>query len=289
MFHPTPLVNYTDPSFNQDRTPHCKLRLQISEYELSIAIYDTLSDSFPIIERYPIRKGYAQVKPQEAIARILQTHALTRLSFASVEVIVVTNTYTLVPDALFDTEHAASLHALNHPMEDADELSWERLDAQDIYLIYSWPKAWKQVLESQFPQISIQHYSFILAKGLLPNSLGKTAVYVHVQDFREDIVVIADGKFLLFNSFNFQSSEDFIYYILLAYDRLSLSRETIPLKLLGEVEVGSALFDSCYKYIRDVDFLERNSHSAIPKPEGETDRLAPHFYFNLLHSNDADY
>jgi hypothetical protein len=289
MFHPTPLVNYTDPSFSQDRTPHCKLRLQISEYELSIAIYDTLSDSFPIIERYPIRKGYAQVKTQEALARILQTHALTRLSFASVEVIVVTNTYTLVPGALFDAEHAVSLHALNHPMEDDDELSWERLEVQDIYLIYSWPKAWKQVLESQFPRISILHYSFILAKGLLPNSLGKTAVYVHVQDFREDIVVIADGKFLLFNSFNFQSSEDFIYYILLAYDRLSLNRETIPLKLLGEVEVGSALFDSCFKYIRDVDFIERNSHSAIPKPEGETDRLAPHFYFNLLHSNDADY
>lgn len=289
MFHPTPLVNYTDPSFSQDRTPHCKLRLQISEYELSIAIYDTLSDSFPVIERYPIRKGYAQVKTQEALARILQTHALTRLSFASVEVIVVTNTFTLVPGALFDAEHAASLHALNHPMEDDDDLCWERLEAQDIYLIYSWPKAWKQVLESQFPRISIQHYSIILAKGLLPNSLGKTAVYVHVQDFREDIVVIADGKFLLHNSFNFQSTEDFIYYILLAYDRLSLNRETIPLKLLGEVEMGSALFDSCFKYIRDVDFLERNSHSAIPKPEGETDRLAPHFYFNLLHSNDADY
>ena len=71
-----------------------------------------------------------------------------------------------------------------------------------------------------------------MAKGLLPSSLGKTTVYVHVQDFREDIVVIADGKFLLFNSFNFQSSEDFVYYVLLAYDRLSLNRETIPLKLL---------------------------------------------------------
>jgi hypothetical protein len=289
MFHPTPLVNYTDPSFSQDRTPHCKLRLQISEYELSIAIYDTLSDSFPIIERYPIRKGYAQVKPHETIARILQSHALTRLSFASVEVIVVTNTYTLVPGALFDAEHAASLHALNHPLEDSDELGWERIDAQDSYFIFTWPKAWKVVLESQFQQVKIHHYAPLMAKGLLPNSLGKTAVYVHVQDFREDIVVIADGKFLLFNSFNFQSSEDFVYYILLAYDRLSLNRETIPLKLLGEVEVGSALFDSCYKYIRDVDFLERNSHSAIPKPEGETDRLAPHFYFNLLHSNDADY
>jgi hypothetical protein len=265
------------------------LRLQISEYELSIAIYDTLSDSFPIIERYPIRKGYAQVKPHETIARILQSHALTRLSFASVEVIVVTNTYTLVPGALFDAEHAASLHALNHPLEDSDELGWERIDAQDSYFIFTWPKAWKVVLESQFQQVKIHHYAPLMAKGLLPKSLGKTAVYVHVQDFREDIVVIADGKFLLFNSFNFQSSEDFVYYILLAYDRLSLNRETIPLKLLGEVEVGSALFDSCYKYIRDVDFLERNSHSAIPKPEGETDRLASHFYFNLLHSNDADY
>jgi hypothetical protein len=289
MFHPTPLVNYTDPSFSQDRTPHCNLRLQISEYELSIAIYDTFSDSFPIIERYPIQKGYAHVKPQETIARILQTHALTRLSFASVEVIVVTNTYTLVPGALFDADHAGSLHALNHPLIDSDELGWERIDAQDCYFIYTWPKAWKLVMESQFPQVKILHYAPLMAKGLLPNSLGKTAVYVHVQDFREDIVVIADGKFLLFNSFNFQSSEDFVYYILLAYDRLSLNRETIPLKLLGEVEVGSALFDSCYKYIRDVDFLERNSHSAIPKPEGETDRLAPHFYFNLLHSNDADY
>jgi hypothetical protein len=289
MFHPTPLVNYTDPSFSQDRTPHCQLRLQISEYELSIAIYDTLSDAFTLIERYPIRKGYAQVKPQEALARILQTHALTRLPFASIEAIIVTNTYSLVPGALFDSEHAAGLHALNHPIVEEDDLSWERLEAQDIYFIYSWPKAWKIVLESQFPQVAVHHYAPMMAKGLLPNALGKTAVFVHVQDFREDIVVIADGKFLLFNSFNFQSPEDFIYYILLVFDRLSLSRETIPLKLLGEVEMGSALFDSCYRYIRDVEFLDRNSHSGIPKPEGETERLASHFYFNLLHSNDADY
>ena len=289
MYHPTPLVRYADPAFSQERTRHCRLRLQVSEHELCLAVYDSLADTFPLIERYPIRKGYAQLRPQEALARILQTHALTRLEFQSVEVILVTPAYTLVPGALFDADQAGNLLALSHPVKKDEEIGWGRFEAQDLYFIYAWPASWKQVLEAQFPNARIRHYAAVLAAGLLPDALGQTVVFVHVQDFREDIVVIADGKLLLFNSFNFQSPEDFLYFILLTFDRLSLNRELVPLRLLGEVEEGSAIFASCYKYIRDVAFVPRRSASSVPDPEGETDALPAHFYFNLLHNSDEDY
>ncbi len=289
MFHPTPLVQYADPAFSQERTRHCRLRLQVSEHELSLAVYDPLADAFPLIERYPIRKGYAQLKPQEALARILQTHALTRLEFQSVEVILVTPEYTLVPASLFDSNQASDFLQLNHSIKNEDVISWERFDTHDLYFVYAWPKSWQQVIEAQFPSARIRHYTSLLASGLLPDSLGQTIVFVHVQDFREDIIVIADGKLLLFNSFQFQSPEDFLYFIILTYDRLSLQRDTIPLRLLGEVESGSAIYASCYKYIRDVNFIPRRSAGSIPNPEGVTEALPAHFYFNLLHLSDADY
>lgn len=289
MFHPTPLVRYADPAFSQERTRHCRLRLQVSEHELSIAIYDSMTDSFPLIERYPIRKGYAQLKPQEALARILQTHALTRLSFQSVEVILVTPAYTFVPLTLFEPVAAAELLALNHIPSESDSVSWERMEAQEIVTIFSWPLAWQQVIQAQFPQARIQHYASVLAKNILPDSIGETRVCVHVQDFREDIIVVVDGKLQLFNSYAFQSPEDFLYFILLAYDRLGLNRETVPLRLLGEIESGSAIYASCNKYIRDVNFLNRKATSAVPSPEGDTDVLPNHFYFNLLHSSDEDH
>ena len=289
MFHPSPLVRYADPAFTQERTRHCRLRLQVSEQELTLAVYDPLADTFPLIERYPIRKGYAQLKPQEALARILQTHALTRLEFLSVEIILITETYTLAPGALFDASKAEDLLKLNHILKPDDSLNWDRLEAQDVYFIYAYPSAWKQVIETQFPQARIRHYASILASGLIPDSIGQTTVFVHVQDFREDIIAVVDGKLRLFNSYSFQSPEDFLYFILLAYDRLELNRETVPLCLLGEVESGSAIYASCHKYIREISFKSRRSDGSVPNPEGEVDALPAHFYFNLLHSGDEDY
>jgi len=282
MFNPTPLVRYADPAFSQDRTRYCILRLQVSEEELLLSVYDSLSASFPLLEKYTIRNGFSGLKTHEALSRILQTHPLTRLPFKETEVIIASPDFTLIPSALFEESKSEEFLGISTTIKKPAETGIENFVRQEMKLVYSWPASWKRAIVQAFPSATIHHYSFYLLQGIL-NQPSETAVYAHVQDFREDIIVVKEGKLMFFNSFSFQSPEDFLYYILLAYDRHELNRELIPLKLLGEIEQGSALYSLCYKYIREINFMNRPGNSLIPKAEGESGELPDHFYFNLLH------
>lgn len=289
MFHPTPVIRYADPAFQQERVPQCQLRLQVSEQELALAVYDPLSAAFPLIERYMIRKGYAGLRPNEALGRILQTHALTRLPFQQVEAIAVSPHYTLVPEPLFDAAGAEHFLRLSYPANPGLSIHTHRLPGQELHVVYGWPTNLKQTVEAFFPGCHVEHYTAHLLRSLLQAAGPHEQVAVHVQDFSLDILVIRNGRLLLLNTFSFQSPDDFLYYILLAYDRHGLNREEAPLRLLGEIEEGSAIYNLCYKYIRNVEFVNRPGNYAVPQPEGEAGTMSPHFFFNLLHATGEDH
>ena len=64
---------------------------------------------------------------------------------------------------------------------------------------------------------------------------------------------------LLYNSFEYSSKEDFIYYILFAAEQLELNPEKFELQLLGHISKDDPLFKIAYKYIRNVSLLENRS------------------------------
>jgi Protein of unknown function (DUF3822) len=67
--------------------------------------------------------------------------------------------------------------------------------------------------------------------------------------------VVENQKLLLFNSFDYQTKEDFIYYILFTAEQLQLNPETFKLQLLGEISEESDLFKIAFKYIRNVSLM----------------------------------
>lgn len=288
MAHPTPFIRYSDPDFQSDRTRMQELRLQLSDQELILAVYDPLADHFPLIERFPVANSYNKVKPHEAMARILQTHSLTRLEFKRIEVIPVTSTWTLIPGALYDSESARAMLQIGAEIAENQIVYADSIAGNDIKLVYTYPMQWKQVVDAQFPDAVVRHFAGILADSLLRFHMKESVLTAHVQGFQMDLLGLVDGKIHLYNSYSFNSPEDFLYFIVLAYEQLQFNRELVPLQLTGEVEDGSAIHQLCYKYIREVRFLTRPSVSSVPDSEGDTDTLAPHALMNLLHPYDAD-
>jgi hypothetical protein len=288
MAHPTPFIRYSDPGFQSDRTRMQELRLQLSDQELILAVYDPLADHFPLIERFPVANSYNKVKPHEAMARILQTHSLTRLEFKRIEVIPVTSTWTLIPGALYDSESARAMLQLGAEIAENQIVYADSIAGNDIKLVYTYPMQWKQVVDAQFPDAVVRHFAGILADSLLRFHMKESVLTAHVQGFQMDLLGLVDGKIHLYNSYSFHSPEDFLYFIVLAYEQLQFNRELVPLQLTGEVEDGSAIHQLCYKYIREVRFLTRPSASSVPDSEGDIDNLAPHALMNLLHPYDAD-
>ena len=85
-------------------------------------------------------------------------------------------------------------------------------------------------------------------------------MYVHIQTDNFQIIAAKNQKLLLFNTFDYKTEEDFIYYLLFVAEQLNLNPETLQVKLFGTISKESNLYQVAYKYIRNVSlFFDHNT------------------------------
>jgi len=78
-------------------------------------------------------------------------------------------------------------------------------------------------------------------------------MHVHINKNHFEIIVTNQGKLELYNTFNYKTKEDFIYYILFAAEQLSLNPETLIFEFIGSINVDDDLYKIAYKYIRHIE------------------------------------
>ena len=103
-------------------------------------------------------------------------------------------------------------------------------------------------------------------------------MFVHLSESHFEIVVIKNQKLQFFNSFDYKTPEDFIYYILFTAEQLQLNPEVFKLEILGSCTENDSYYLIGYKYIRNVQLFDvsnaQNDFSAAENRE----------HFILLHS-----
>jgi len=104
-------------------------------------------------------------------------------------------------------------------------------------------------------------------------------VFLNISGLKFDFVVCENGKLMFYNSFKYESTEDFIYYVLFAIKQLNLNTETLILTLLGEIEADSSIYKILHKYIRNIEFINRKSTGNYSE---EIKKLPSHYHYTLL-------
>ena len=90
-------------------------------------------------------------------------------------------------------------------------------------------------------------------------------------------MVLKDSQILFYNIFEYQTKEDFIYYILFTLEQLELSSEETNISLTGNIDEHSELYKILYTYVRNVSFF--NSKNPVYNNQTEIDK---HSNFILL-------
>jgi hypothetical protein len=127
-----------------------------------------------------------------------------------------------------------------------------------------------------------------LIEGLLikfKNQEISDRVYVNVRPSYIDILFFQNSNLLFSNSFKYKTSEDFAYFLLNALEQLQLNPETIDLYLMGEIDKSSPIYELLYKYIRTIEFMERNDFFIYSY---SLDELPSHYFYNLLNANTCE-
>jgi len=269
-------VSYTDDLFDTyiPQTLHLKIIYDSGQFQIGILHEE--SNTFIYLQTYQLFPGDQRPNPVPFLRQIflinekLQNHFSTKtLAFGSLPT-------TLVPSAFFSESSAAEYLSLVNHFENAVAI-YEKINEADAYQLAALPQNWLQSLQEWDAGFILMPAEACVISYLLKSNSGEMVhLYVHPQQI--DIFYLDEKELQFANQFRFHSAEDAVYYVMLIYKQLQLDTELIPLVIYGEIEMKSAIAETLFKYIRNIQFASRNTErkysNALVSPA--------HYFFNLL-------
>lgn len=247
-----------DKSFSDLKTNDYQLFLQLSKNGLSYAIFNTQNNTFIGLEYFIFNDVYNDYAILSPLQELIKQTALFSKPFNKIIVAYVNNRATLIPKPIYQANNLEAYHQFNFAKQEEDVFKSDYLINLSAYNVYSIPdyiiNAFKNINNVVFHHFStaLLESSLLYAKKLkMP-----TIVDVHILPNSFQVIVVKNQQLELYNSFNYQTSEDFIYYILFVLNQLDIKSDETTIRLTGEVDKNSAIYDMLYKYINTIDFCE---------------------------------
>ncbi|MFD2568410.1 DUF3822 family protein [Pseudotenacibaculum haliotis] len=193
----------------------------------------------------------------EKIQEIFKSDSDLQDDFESVLVIHENNLSTFVPNRYFKEEALKDYLKFSVKTISTDYIAYDDLENQDIKNVYIPYINVNNFLFQNFGSFEYQHHASVLVEKLLSYTKDDSLhCYVNVSDTLFDMVVIENQKLIFHNTFDFQSKEDFIYYILFNFEQLKLDPNENSVIFSGNIHKESDLYKIAYKYIKTVAFLK---------------------------------
>lgn len=242
---------------------YLKLVIQISLTEISFCLLDTLRKKIETFGNYTIPKSTNFSEIEASIIHFMQNTSVLQGKFDEVLVLHQNNLLTFVPQAFFIEEQLASYLQYNVKVFPTDFITFDPIENYEMHTVYIPYVNINNALLDIFGDFTYKHAASILVKKVLDWTKNKEEahIFIHFQENNFQLVAVKNQQLVLFNSFEFQTKEDFLYYLLFTAEQLHWNPETFTLKLLGNITKESELFQIAYKYVRNVSlFLENNSN-----------------------------
>ena len=256
------------------------LTIQHSLDGLSFVIFDTEEQKFLSLKHFHLYEK--NVPLEDLIAELQEKEQWNINEFKSVKIIIDNNLNTFVPKEYYQKEQENNYLSLLNIMGEATTTNADSLN-NDIYNIYPISSDIDNVLKIS-DKIKLYHASSIKVDSLIKEfseRIQGTRAFVNVKNNSYELTIINDTKLIFHNYFNFNTKEDFIYFILFTFEQLKIDNETIPLYFMGLIEEKSVIVELCSRYIRNIRFFNRNNnHNYI----NELDSI-PYYYYYILYSS----
>jgi hypothetical protein len=243
------------------KTKDIALSIQFNLDGFSFCISDFFTKEHLFFKEYAFNE--TQNAPQDLLKRIktiFKSDANLQLEYDAVEVIHHNNLATLVPEKYFNEEALALYLGLTIKTLETDFIAFDSILEVAAKVVYVPYVNINNYLFQNFGEFDYKHhYTILLEKLLKLESSKERKMYVNVSKNNMDIVVLADKKVILVNSFYYYSKEDFLYYLLFTAEQLQLNTNEFKLYFMGDIDLNNDAYKITYKYIKNIFFLESKS------------------------------
>ncbi|CAM1371012.1 DUF3822 family protein [Tenacibaculum xiamenense] len=241
--------------------PHKSLSIQFSLDGFSFCIRNSESKEVLNYTEYSFEKTVASPELLlEKIMFIFGNDPELQQDFTNVFAIHQNSLATIVPSECFDRNNLKPYLNFSVKTLSTDFLTYDNLEAIEAHNVYIPYVNINNFIFQNFGEFEYQHHASILINKLLPYSKSvEKEMFVYVGVSQMDILVVHNKQLVLYNSFLFETKEDFIYYILFVAEQLHLDPELFNLTLLGNIEETSDLYQITYNFVRNINFIESST------------------------------
>ena len=242
------------------------LSIQLSLDGFSFCVYNSVQNEIGAFAVYEFESTAATpFNHLELVEQVFEKELLLQVKYENVIVIHCNNLVTQVPKPFFNKNNLANYLQNTVKILENDFITFDEISNSEIVNIYIPFVNINNFLLDKYGTFEYKHSSTILIEHILnsfKNAEGDFC-FINVSNNSFEIVVLKNKTFELFNSFTFNTKEDFIYYILFTVEQLKLNPEEFKLIFSGEIEKESELYSIAYQYIRNVSFYNLNNFPAI--------------------------
>ena len=255
---------------SSNKLNNLELSIQLSLSGLSFCILNKDSNTIIEVKELRFEKRLNPFEVLDELKVLFENESTLNNSFTNVTIVHNNDLSTLVPEALFNKNHVADYLKFNSKILKSDFIAYDSILENSSVNVYVPYININNYIYDKFGTFIFKHISSVLIESILRIEKASTTpkVYIHVSLNHFEIIIIKEGKLELYNTFVYNSKEDFIYYILFTAEQLNLNPETLNLVFIGDITEDDEIYNIAYKYIRNISFGNRNDDfEYIDKPK----------------------
>jgi len=258
-----PTISLIDKSFKQDFSRNFQLTIRIASDGFSFVIFSPEKQRFVGLENYSFNALDDEYQLAAMLDEIMMKQPWIAYPYQQVKILIDNLSAVIVPNPLFEEKEKGSYLAFAQAFHDNSRIVSDPLKTADATLVYYLSNILAAKIKDLWANAVIRHLSSAFIESILignKNLQHDPMVFVHVRNKAFDMLVLADQKLKFYNTFRFNTKEDFIYFLLFAMEQQHLNPEKTIVQFSGAIESGYEIYTICERYIRHIQFEKRNKN-----------------------------
>ncbi|NNF02231.1 MAG: DUF3822 family protein [Bacteroidia bacterium] len=223
------------------------LGLCINSASIQFCVYQLREDSFQLFESYSF-----QNISSDSLNDFLSEEKITKLNYAGIVCSFSDLPVTLVPKPLFDERLALDYLEFVQGSKKDVNVYYQNIGS-DIVSVFGIDSSMVSTIAKHLPTAVFTNKSNKLVENFITSRVEKECLLILNDDVIE-IIVAEESKLHFYNSFKYKSTEDLLYFVMMAYDQFGLNSSKSVLNINGGIDKESNVFKALNKYISKICF-----------------------------------
>lgn len=207
----------------------------------------------------------------ENIQKLIFDYAFFTQPFKNTFITVVSSDYTIVPDAFFEKIKRETIFRFNF-QDEFETVLTDKSKKGDFHIVYKVQEDLYSFLCRNIFNPQFTHHSAKLIPYFseYKKDIERKRCFVDFHDNLVSVFCFDEEKLLSANTYSAKNSENTLYYIVSAWEQLSLEQMKDGLFLSGKTDVHKELIETLKKLIRNIEIVEIPFTSTISSEQKKT-------------------